>query len=270
MFRAIGRYFRALGYLLVGKIDAARMSVSTSPDVVRATYDNITDEKRKRIQHYKDAVGAMIGQQEKKKADLQTQSEEVARLQKLQEGATAMARKVVERHNGDIEAVKKDAEYTKCQASFKDFRSSLDEKEARCTELEGDLKTIGDSIAGHKIQLQALLREIEKIREEKHEAVADMITAKEEKDLADMVAGLGEDRSSRELQEMRDLRAKAKGVARVSREMAGMDSKRVEEEFLEYATASAADNEFDALIGLTKETDEEKEGPDEKTKIPEA
>ena len=269
MFRAIGRYFRALGYLLVGKIDAARTSVSSSPDVVRATYDNITEEKKKRIQQYKDAVGAMIAQEEKKKADLKTQSEEVAKLQKLQEGAAAMARKVVERHNGDIEAVKKDPDYVKCQASFKDFRSSLEEKEKRCTELEEDLKTIGGSIAGHRTQLQALRREFEKLREEKHEAVADMITAKEEKDLADMIAGLGEDRSSRELQEMRDLRAKAKGVARVSREMAGMDTKRVEEEFLEYAAASSADNEFDALIGLTKKTDEGEE-PEEKTKIPEA
>ena len=43
MFRAIGRYFRALGYLLVGKIDAARMSVSSSPDVVRATYESTVE-----------------------------------------------------------------------------------------------------------------------------------------------------------------------------------------------------------------------------------
>ena len=113
MFRAIGRYFRALGYLLVGKIDAARTSISSSPDVVRATYDNITEEKRKRIHQYKEAVGAMIAQEEKKKAELKTQSEEVAKLQKLQEGAAAMARKAVERHNGDIEAVKKDPDYVK-------------------------------------------------------------------------------------------------------------------------------------------------------------
>ncbi len=270
MFRAIGRYFRALGYMLVGKIDAARMTLSSHPDVVRATYDNVVRDKQQRIRQYKDAVAAMIAQEEKKRAELKRQSEEVARFSKLKEGAAAMARKVVQRLGGDIEAVKQDPEYLKCQASFKDFTTTLTEKEARIAELEGDIKTLTDSVAGHKVQLQSLLREIEKVKQEKHEAVADMITAKEEKELADMITGISEDRSSQELQELRDLRQKAKASARISREMAGLDTKRAEEEFLEYAATSTSDNEFDALIGLTKEgQDRDEEEPPEKTRIPE-
>jgi phage shock protein A len=238
--------------------------------VVQATFDHIITEKRKRIQQYKDAVGAMIAQEEKKKAELRRQSEEVVRIRKLQEGAAAMARKVVARLGGDVDAVKSDPDYLKCQAAFKDFGSTLEEKEARCAELEDDVRTIQDSIAGHKVQIQTLMREFEKIKQEKHETVADIITAKEEKELVDMVAGIGEDRSSRELQEMRELRHRARGTARISREVAGMDTKRVEQEFLEYATASAVDNEFDALIGLTKKTDEGPEEPKDKTRIPES
>ena len=270
MFRAIGRYFRALGYLLVGKVDSARMAVSSNPAVVRATYDHVIGDKGKQIRQYKDAVGAMIAQEEKKKADLKSQSEEVARLQQLKQGAAAAARKVVERLGGDVEAVKQDPEYLKCQAAYKDFASTLDEKEARCAELEADIEGITNSVAGHKIQLQELLRDLDKVKQEKHEAVADMITAREEKELADMLTGISESRSSRELQEMRDLRQKAKGTAQVSREMAGLDSKKVEQEFLEYATANAADNEFDALIGLTKTSDEDRDEPKDKTRIPEA
>jgi len=270
MFRAIGRYFRAIGYLLVGKVDAARMAISTSPHVVRATFDNVMGEKKKRIRQYKDAVGAMIAQEEKKTDELKLQSEEVAKLEKLKEGAAAMARKVVERHNGDIEAVKNDPEYAKCQAAFKDFSSTLAEKEARCVELEGDINTIKESVAGHKTQLQALLREIEKIKQEKEETVADMITAKEERELADMITGISEDRSSQELQELRDLRSKAKATARVSREVAGMDAQHAEEEFLDYASSATADNEFDALIGLTRESEGGEEEPPDKTRIPES
>lgn len=269
MFRAIGRYLRALGYLLTGRIDAMRMELSTNPNVVRATFDSIVEEKKKRIQQYKDAVGAMIAQEEKKTAELKRQSEEVAKLQKLRDGAAAMARKVVERHGGDIEAVKRDPEYLKCQSAYKDFSSTLEEKEARCKELEDDIKAIRDSVAGHKVQLQSLLRELEKVKTEKHETVADMITAREEKELADMIAGISEDRSSQELQELRDLRHKAKATARVSREVAGLDTQRVEQEFLDYATSTAADKEFDALIGLARESDQDKPEPPEKTRIPE-
>ena len=125
MFRAMGRFFRAVGYLLTGRVDRARQAISTNPDVVRATYDRVIEEKKKRIQQYKDAVGAMIAQEEKKKSTLTRLTEEVSRLQQLRDGAAAMARKVVERHQGNAEAVKSDPEYAKCQAAFKDFSSTL-------------------------------------------------------------------------------------------------------------------------------------------------
>ncbi len=271
MFSAIWRYFRAFGYLLTGRIDAARMALSANPYVVQATYDNIIAEKRKRIRQYKDAVAGMIAQEEKKKAELQRQSDETARLRNLRDGAAAMARKVVQKHGSDVDAVKGDPEYLKCQAAFKDFSSTLQEKESRCSELESDIKTLEQNISGHKVQLQSLLRELDKISQEKHETIADMLTAKEEKELADMVAGIGEDQTTKDLQEMRDLRTRSQAGARVARELAGVDTKRSEAEFLEYAAKSQADTEFDKLIGLAKEpaAGEAKE-TSEKSKLPEA
>ena len=67
MFRAIGRYFRALGYLLTGRIDRARQALMTNPDVMRATYDQVIRDKTGRIHQYKDAVASMIAQEEKKR-----------------------------------------------------------------------------------------------------------------------------------------------------------------------------------------------------------
>ena len=270
MFRAMGRYLRAVGYLFTGRIDQARRVLNTNPAVVQATYDRVIEEKTKRIHQYKEAVGAMIAQVEKKKTQLQRLTKETARLTKLRDGAAAMARKVVERHTGDAEAIKQDPEYVKCQSSFKDFNSTLIEKEQHCEELEADIETFENNIAGHKTQLQSLLREIESVREEKHSTVAEMLTAKEEREIADMLSGISNDRTHEELQELRDLRDQSKATARVSRELAGVDTKRSEAEFLEYATASDSDSEFDALIGLTKkDSGESTESPD-KTQIPES
>ena len=94
MFKAIGKYFRAIGYLFTGRVDDARRTLSTNPSVVKATYDRVIEEKTKRIHQYKDAVGAMIAQEEKKKAALKRLTEEVTKLRKLRDGAAAMARKV--------------------------------------------------------------------------------------------------------------------------------------------------------------------------------
>jgi len=270
MFRAIGRYLRALGYLVTGRIDEARQALSANPAVVQATYDKVIEEKTKRIHQYKEAVGAMIAQEERKKSALKQITEEVSRLRQLRDGAAAMAKKVVERHQGDVEAVKKDPEYVKCQAAFKDFSSTLEEKERRARELEDDIKGFESNIGGHKTQLQILLREIEKIRQEKHSTVAEMLTAKEEKEIADMLSGISKDRTQEELQNLREMRDQARATARVSREMAGVDNQRLEEEFIEYASKSESDSEFDKLIGLAgKESPEDSNASAEKTRLPE-
>lgn len=270
MFRAIGRYFRALGYLFTGRFDQARRAVSADPAVIQATFDNIIQEKKKRLSQYKEAVGAMIAQEEKKKSALKRISGEVAKLTKLRDGAAAMARKLVEKHNGDSEAVRNDPEYIKCQSAFKDFSSSLREKEEHAVGLEDDIKGFESNIGGHKTQLQGLLREIEKLKSEKHETVAELLTAKEEKEISDMISGISQDRTHEELQELRDIRDNATATARISREVAGIDAQKSEQEFLDYASQSTSDSEFDALIGLSKETEESaNDEPSERTQIPE-
>lgn len=267
MFRAISRYFRALGYLFTGRIDEARRALSMSPEVIQATYDSVIREKTSQIQQYKEAVGSMIAQQERKKVELKRQSEEIARLEKLRQGATVMAKKVVERHGGSTDAVKQDPEYAKCQAAYKDFSSTLAEKESRCKELERDIGELETNIAGHKVQLEGLLRELDEVRQEKQDTVADVISARQEREVADMVAGISQDRTSEELQDLRQMREQAKATARVSRELAGTDAKRSEQEFLQYAEQSGADKEFDALIGLARKAETPETQPP--TKIPE-
>jgi phage shock protein A len=112
------------------------------------------------------------------------------------------------------------------------------------------LEILIKNVSGHQTQIQSLMRDLEKLKEEKHEAVADVLSAREEEQIADMMTGLSNDRSSEELRELRDLRQKAGAKARVSRELAGLDTKRAEADFIEYAQEHAANDEFDALIGL--------------------
>jgi len=276
VFSAIGRYFRAFGYLITGRIDAARKVLSANPHVIQATFERVIQEKTTRIQHYKNAVAQMIAQQEKKSATLKTLTNEVLRLDQLKEGAAAKAKSVVEKlqaAGADMEGIKKNEEYQKCLAAFNDFSSTLAEKNDRIAELEADVRQLGDNISGHKVQLQQLLRDLDGLREEASATVADMITAKEEQNIADMVAGISEERFSKELQDMRDLRQTSKAKARISREMAGTDTKRQESEFLEYARKGVATDEFDRLIGLAGAADRQAETAtpesDEKSRLPE-
>ncbi|GAA4428406.1 hypothetical protein [Bremerella cremea] len=270
MFRAIGKYMRAIGYLLTFRIDKASESLRMNPGVVSANYDRIITEKRSRINQYKDAISAMIAQEETKKEKLKVVTEEIQRLEKLKAGAAAKARQVASKYNGDPEATRNDPEYQKCQSAFTDFSSTLSEKQARVAELESDLEQLVENVNRHKLQIQTQMRELEKLGEEKHDAVASMLSAQEEKQIADLMTGLAEDRTSEELRELRDLRNKASANARVSRELAGLDTKQAEAEFMDFAVNSQANDEFDALIGLTNKSPESDGDGPEKTRIPES
>jgi hypothetical protein len=241
----------------------------TNPDVMRATYDQVIRDKTGRIHQYKDAVASMIAQEEKKRNQVRQLTADIEQLERMRAGAAAMAKKLVAQHSGDVEAVKQDPEYARCQTAYTDFSTTLAEKEQRIADLEADIAGLVENIGGHKIQIQGLLRDLDKIKEEKHDAVADVISAREEQEIADMVAGISEDRTAQELTELRDLRGKMKAKARISREMSGLDTKRDETEFLAYAAESTANDEFDALIGLAQQEDKDEGESTEETKIPE-
>jgi hypothetical protein len=260
MFSAIGRWIKAIGYLFTGQIDSARRVLDTNPHVVRAKYDAVIRDKVNRIQMYKQAVAGLIAQQENKLAVVKNLTEEVGNLERLKAGALAKAKQTVEKLKASgksEEAIKTDEDYKRCLAAFNDFSTTLAEKQARIAENETDIETYRKNIADHKVQLQQLLRDVEKIRSEAADAVADVITSKQEKDIADMLSGIAQDGTTKELQDLRQMRQELKAEARISKEMAGTDTKAQEAEFLEYARTTQSNTEFDGLVGLgeTKTTE---------------
>lgn len=275
MFRAIGRWIKAVGYLLTGQVDSARRVLDTNPHVIRAKYDEIVREKISRIQQYKQAVAGLIAQEEAKTAKVKQLSEEVANLERLKAGALAKAKQTVAKLQSagkSKEAIHADENYKKCLAAYNDFSSTLAEKQERIEELENNVADYKKTIGEHKVQLQQLLREVEKVRTEAADTVAEVISAKQEREIADTIAGIAEDGTAEELQSLRKMRQEVKAEARVAKEMAGADTKAQENEFLEYARTSESTSEFDSLIGLAEtaeSVDKPKESEGKDTALPE-
>lgn len=268
MVGAMIRWLKAVGYLLTGRIDSARRTLDVNPHVVRAKFEEIIREKTGRIQQYKQAVSGLIAQQETKMAKVKTLTDEIRKLESLRAGALAKAKQAVAamQQNGlSTEDIQRDEDYMKCLAAYNDFSSTLAEKQARVAELEEDITGYGNKIKEHKVQLQQLVREIENLKAEAADSVADMITAKQEKEIADAFAGIAEDGTEKELQRMRQLRQEVKAEARISSELAGTDTKMQEAEFLDYARKSVNNSEFDMLIGLAANKDAMAKQDTEKT-----
>ena len=255
---AIWRYVKSFLYLITGQIDKSRRALDSNPNVMKAKFNDIIKSKVDQIHTYKQAVATLIAQQEKKMAKVKALTQDVRKLENLKAGALAMAKQTVAKLQGEgktKEEVHADPEYKKCLTAYNDFAATLTEKQDHIKDLEGDIGEYDGSIANHKINLQQLQRDIEKLKSEAADAVADVITSKEERDLADMLNGISKDGMGKELEDMRNLRHEMRAEARISREMAGTDTKVQEAEFLEYARSNTGTDVFDSLLGMAEGTE---------------
>ena len=255
---AIGRLFKSIWYMLTGRAHELSDKIMENPEAVRGAYEDIIKDKKENIQRYKGAVGQLMALLKQKQVSVQELTQEITRLEDLKKGALAKAKQVandLQSQGVSPEEIKTDVDYTKCVAAYNDFSSTLTEKEARIGELEEDIQRAQQDIDGHKVQLETLTRDLKKIQEEQSEAVADLISARENEEIADMLSGISKDGTNQELVRMREVRQKAKSRAEISQELAGTDANSQENEFLEAARSSETSDEFDALIFGAEQSD---------------
>lgn len=271
---AIGRLFRAIGFLFTGNIDAFSNTLRRNPYAVQATFEDILKEKSSSIKQMMSAMALQMGRNEQQKLKLKEQGEKLAKTQRLKQGAAAKAKKIVAqlRDSGlNDEQIKANPEYLAAQAQFSDFTSSEGSINEYIAELEGDIKERGEKIEGNKIKLQHMKRDYDKIKGEAGDTVADMISAQEEAEINRVFAGIEQDGSGAELQRMRELRHQVLAEAKISSELAGTDTLVQEAELLHYARNSEGTKEFEELVGLSSSQTEEAPVPvpEDSAKLPE-
>ena len=258
MANGFTRFFKAIWYTLTGRAHESADRMMENPEAVRGAYEDIINDKKGNIQRYKQAIGQLIALVEQKRSTVKSLTDEVERLEELKSGAIAKAQQTAAQLQGDglsQEEIKVHAEYTRCVTAYQDFNSSLTEKTGQITEFENEIESAQADIESHKLQITSLHRDLDKIKSEQSEAVADLITAREQEEIADMLSGISMDGTSAELSRMREIREKAKARSTVAQELAGTDSKSEEEEFLTAARSSATNDEFDSLIFGAQQTD---------------
>lgn len=258
MANGFTRFFKAIWYTLTGRAHEQADKLMENPEAVRGAYEDIIRDKQGNIQRYKNAIGQLIALVESKKNSLKGLTTDIDKLEQMKAGAIAKAKSTaadLQQAGTPDEEIKQDPDYVRCVSSYNDFHSTLEEKNARVAELEEDIERAQADIESHKVQIIGLHRDLDKIKTEQSEAVADLITAREQEEVADLLSGISTDGTSAELTRMREIREKAKGRSKVAQELAGTDSRAEEEEFLNAARSTTASDEFDSLIFGAQQTD---------------
>ena len=253
MFKAIARFFRAVGHMLTGKIDETTKGLNEDPHVVRARFEELIERRRESILQVRNAVAGLIRNAERKQHELKGTLEEIGKKERLMNGAKAMAAKIAK---GKLrEEVNQNPEFIKCMKAYQDFKSSLEILLQRKESLQIDVDETEKEAKGYEIQLQGLHRELQELVDEKERSVADVAIARETRSANEAIAGISNDGTADDLRRLRESVSQAKAEAKVTSRLAGSDTARQDAEFLEMAGSLEAENEFmDEIFGATTDT----------------
>ena len=245
----MGRYFRALWYMITGRFSAATEALQSNKYVMGATYDKSITKSQDRFTTVKNAVAQLMGIEQTRIQEIKELQAREDKLEKVKKGAHAAMQRTIKSLAGKDKAeIQANPEFQKHHAAYTDASSSVAEVSARIDEKETDLAERRKQISQYKIQLQQMQRDVKDLAEEKQEAVADVAVAQQAEAIASVLNGIAEDSTDKDLQAARAARKAAKAKAQISTELAGTDAVHAENEYLELAGSAVADSELDDLL----------------------
>jgi phage shock protein A len=270
MANPIFSLFRTIGYKILSIFGIVDKKLRMDPGVVGQKFDRHIDKLKTDIDKYMDAVSSIMSLTEKKNLEFRKTKERIKDLTMKKTGAFKLAQKRTAKLASEgktPEEIKIDQEITKYSGYYRDFSSSLEREIERAEELGRDIEVSSKEIDKYKLQLIELRRKIDTLKKEKAQAVADVITTRQEVKLNKMIAGLSTDSEYQELEDIRQDISDYKNKAQLSRIVAGTEGKLEEEAMKAAGRATEAENEFfDMLLTTPKKGKEEKK---KESKLPE-
>lgn len=268
MFRAIVKLFSGFIFMITGGLVNLEKSLFRgNTTVIGAKYDSVIAVKIKRQEELLRAIEGLVTINAQKEQGVRRKTEEIEKLRKNQLGAKNKALKLAE--GLTKEAAEKNVEYVKARSAYTDYATTIAEKEKQCAEAELDIKQRTEIVQKYNLEFTSLQRELDKIKSEKHESIAEITAAKESAAANKQLLGLSEDNSAEVLRELREQRDGYKASVTVSANLAGLSAKTEDAEYASYAEKDIAETEFDAAMGFATKVESKEETNQEKAKLPE-
>jgi hypothetical protein len=221
--RAIFRFFRFWNWRKArGIIDAADHQFTGSVDGISAAFDIHQDQLISQFRGLRDAIAEVEAVLEDKRQRLTKLNEEESDLLRKREGALALA----EQAEG-----KDPTEYEKHASAFERFQTRIDEIEQLQQRLEAEVGDAAKIMGKHMLQLQEMQAEITRMPQQKAEAIADFVSARQLIELNDRLHGLETSIDRGPIAAVLDANRQLTAKARVTEKLAGTDVRQQEREY---------------------------------------
>jgi phage shock protein A len=271
---AMARFFRGLVNLVTLRFLWASRKVEDSRGMMGLQYDQIIEKYSKDAKEVQDAIGGLEANRQECMLKMDALTKEIEELENEMAGAQALAEEKVKQliaSGKTQEEAFADGEVRQWEAHFQDAESTVMEKKTRFAEFEQQVKQLGDSVDNYVLQAQRMVRDIEKLRQEKHEAIADVRISQQMEAINSRLSGLSTGHTDDQLRELRDRVSQAKGRATAAQKVAGTDMALQREKLRRAAQAKVSSSSFRKGISLPKK-DVQESAPQEdtKTQLPES
>lgn len=258
IIRAIFRYFRFWNWKKArGIIKAADKQFTGSVDGISAAFDIQKDSMVVQFHGLRDAISEVEAVLEDKRSRLEDLNHEEEDLLRKREGALAKAEEAKERNDMTV--------YEQHAHAFERFQVRIDEIELTQARLQQEVKGTSVQMDKYLLQLQDFQAQIEKMPQQKAEAIADFVSAKQIVELNDRLQGLETSLDKGPISAVLEANKRLTAKARISEKLAKADVRLQDKEYEQAGRQSTARSKMDEMLAARRVEKDKKAGaPKEK------
>lgn len=208
--------------------------VSSSPEAIRSTYATAINDAKKRYKDMEGAVALLAREREKTEQALKGLEAEEAELQRKLEGALAAA-----------EADPTNATHREAGARYLSRMKEIAEKKGT---LATDLESQRNKVEEYKTRLRSFTDEIERLKREQGEMVAEFVSNQQVLQLEDRLRGMGDTAVDESVVAIRERVASLRAQAKIATEMRTSTTDAQDQTYERIGAEREAANRFDELL----------------------
>lgn len=208
--------------------------VSSSPDAIKSTYAVAIDEAKRRYKEMERAVALLAVERERTEMSLKELDREEGELQRKLEGALSAA-----------EAAPDELSHREAGTRYAARLNEIDQKQ---DSLARDLDAQREKVEEYKLKLRSFQTEIERLKREQGEMVAEFISHQQVIQLEDRLKGLGETAVDESIVAIRDKVANLRSQAKIASEMGKSTVVAQDDKYERMGAEKEASARFDELL----------------------
>jgi chromosome segregation ATPase len=228
----------------MGLVRSADEQFTGSVEGISDAFDLQQNKLVTQYRELRDAIASVETIIEQRRSRLDALNKEEEELIQKREGALAKAEEA--EAMGDTTALERHT------AAFERFENRIQEIEAQQAALEGEIKGSSQTMEKYMLQLTSMQSEIEKLPQQKAQAMADFISSRKIIELNERLSGIQTsiDRGPIEavLKANKDLSARA----RITEKLAGTDSRIQDMEYAQAGRGSSARDKMKQMLAARK------------------